>query len=544
MHLSPLDWQSLTVEYPFSAQQQAVGFFDFQTNAAQALKQFILDDHGNLLLLKADTLPDIFFEVERFLKQHTLAVNVKTDFTEKTLFGYSVYLEQENKLETVEGFLQKADNGILILNLNKLLTDISQWDKLKQALLFGEYEQIQLNPIPKALPAISVQFKLILVGSREDMAILANYDENLPEISQYAELNRYLKLNNENYLKWGYYINSLCNDLGYPPFSPQVLNQLLKYFVRDSEDKQLITILPTILKKQIKHIHAFYQNKQNIMDISAYLAFWEAQSAIINDYTIRDILSNQIYIETQGAIIGQINGLSVVEFDGVPYAFGEPLRITCNVQYGEGEIHDIERKVELGGNIHSKGILIAQSCLANLLELPAQLPFSASLAFEQSYGEIDGDSSSLAIFCVLISALSKRPLPQSLAVTGAIDQFGNVLSVGGVNQKIEGFFRICQERGLTGEQGVIIPAVCVSQLCLKSEVIEAVKAGQFNIWTVSDVFEAVWLLFEHYFYEEDAPQQTDKAAIFTLIHQYIEQGESTVASGSLWQKIGKRLKLY
>ncbi|EFX90755.1 hypothetical protein HMPREF0027_2186, partial [Actinobacillus ureae ATCC 25976] len=210
-----------------------------------------------------------------------------------------------------------------------------------------------------------------------------------------------------------------------------------------------------------------------------------------NKYTTQDILTQQLYIETEDEEIGQINGLSVIEFDGIPHSFGEPLRISCNVQHGDGEITDIERKVELGGNIHSKGIIIAQSCLANLLEFPTQLPFSASLAFEQSYGEVDGDSSSLAIFCVLISALSKLALPQSIAVTGSIDQFGNVLSVGGVNQKIEGFFNICQARGLTEKQGVIIPATCISHLSLKTEVIDAVKAGQFKIWAVGNVFEAI-----------------------------------------------------
>ena len=248
-------------------------------------------------------------------------------------------------------------------------------------------------------------------------------------------------------------------------------------------------------------------------------------------------MNNQVYIETDDEEIGQINGLSVIEFEGVPYAFGEPLRISCNVQYGDGEITDIERKVELGGNIHSKGILIAQSCLANLLELPTQLPFSASLAFEQSYGEVDGDSSSLAIFCVLVSSLAKVALPQSIAVTGSIDQFGNVLSVGGVNYKIEGFFNLCAARGLTGKQGVVIPASCISHLSLKPEVIEAVKAGQFQIWAVESVFEAVEILLKNAFYAEDRREKSDKPALFDLIHQGIEQSPNHDVEHKLWHKI-------
>lgn len=544
MHISPLDWQSLTVEYSFSERKQAVGFWDFQAKAIRALEQFILSDNGSLLLLKSDTLPEIFFEIEHYFTRYNLSTQVKTDFNYNSLFGYSFYLEKEQRVETIEGILQQAKNGILILNLNSLLSDLSQWDKLKQALLYTHYEANKLNAIPAQLPNVSVSFKLILVGSREDIATLSIYDENICHISQYAEIDNYVLLDDKNRLKWGNYIQTLCAEKGYQTFSSQALNQLYQYFIRESEDKDLITISPTKLKKQLKQLHYFYKNSQVFTDISGYFDFLEQQSSTINEYTVRDILSNQIYIETQGNTIGQINGLSIVEFDGIPYAFGEPLRISCNIQYGEGEIHDIERKVDLGGNIHSKGILIAQSCLANLLELPAQLPFSASLAFEQSYGEIDGDSSSLAIFCVLVSALSKLPLPQSLAITGAIDQLGNVLSVGGVNQKIEGFFNICNARQLTGEQGVIIPSVCISQLSLKPEVIEAVKARKFYIWAVSDIFEVIWLLFDRYFYAEETATEVEQSSIFELIHQHIEQGENIATSGSLWQKICKKLKFY
>lgn len=269
----------------------------------------------------------------------------------------------------------------------------------------------------------------------------------------------------------------------------------------------------------------------------------EQQSSILNEYTVEDILSNQLYIETEGEEIGQINGLSVIDFEGVPHSFGEPLRISCNVQYGDGEIHDIERKVELGGNIHSKGIILAQSCLANLLELPTQLPFSASIAFEQSYGEIDGDSSSLAIFSVLVSSLSKLALPQSIAVTGAIDQFGNVLSVGGVNQKIEGFFNICHARQLSGQQGVIIPAACLSHLSLRADVIEAVEQNQFKIWAVENVFDALEILFGREFYDDEKAVKSNKSSLFTLIHQQLDECNNEETSGSFLRKLCKKLKL-
>ncbi|MEG2042983.1 MAG: S16 family serine protease, partial [Hafnia sp.] len=176
---------------------------------------------------------------------------------------------------------------------------------------------------------------------------------------------------------------------------------------------------------------------------------------------------------------------------GHPLMFGEPSRITCAVHLGDGEFTDVERKAELGGNLHAKGMMIMQAFLISELDLEQQLPFSASIVFEQSYGEVDGDSASLAELCALISALSLAPINQQIAVTGSVDQFGHVQPIGGVNEKIEGFFEACQRRGLTGTQGVIIPATNVRHLCLNAEVIEAVKAGTFHLWAVENAEDAL-----------------------------------------------------
>lgn len=538
MQISPVKWQDLTFEYPFVASTQSVKFFDFQPKAKLAINQFIAAELGSALILKSETLPEYIAEISDFFSQNNQKMWCKTEFNAQSLFGYSLYLEQQNKVETVMGAIQQADQGILLLTLNSLLADLSQWDKLKQALLFGQYQLPNATKLPYSSPIIYSQFKLVLIGSRDEIATLFNYDDSLYQFSQYAEIDTYLTLNEETIPQWGNYIQTIAQKYISKFFSAQGLNQLLQQFIRESESQKLISISPTLLKKYLAGLANFYPEQNQLDNIQGYFSELEMQSARLSQFVLEDILTDQLYIETDDEEIGQINGLSVVEFDGVPHAFGEPLRISCNVQYGEGEIHDIERKVELGGNIHSKGILLAQSCLANLLELPTQLPFSATLAFEQSYGEIDGDSSSLAIFCVLISALAKLPLPQSLAVTGAIDQFGNVLSVGGVNQKIEGFFNVCQARGLTGKQGVIIPTVCLSHLGLKPEVMAAVKAGQFHIWAVSDVFDALKILVQHEFYDEDLPKENDKASIFALVHKAIQSEET---SGHIFQKIFKRL---
>lgn len=542
MQVSPLSLQSLSVHYPFKQTNQAVRFLDFQPNTQQAMQQFALSEFGSALILKTELFPEFLNEITDYFENLHCQTVLKTEFNRQSLFGYSLYLEKENQIKTVAGAIEQAHQGILILNVSALLLDIVQWDKLKQALLFGQFDPIIAGKLPEAIMPIQSQFKLILVGSRDDIATLHNYDEDLYQFCQYAEIESYLNIDEENSEQWGSYIQSSAKKYLNRTFSKTGLNQLLHYYIRESENQTLISISPTLLKKHLLGLQHFYPKQTQFNHIQDYFDYLEKQSGVLNKFVLNDILNHQLYIETEEETIGQINGLSVVEFDGVPHSFGEPLRISCNVQYGDGEIHDIERKVELGGNIHSKGIIIAQSCLANLLELPTQLPFSASVAFEQSYGEIDGDSSSLAIFCVLISALTKLPLPQSLAVTGAIDQFGNVLSVGGVNQKIEGFFNVCEARELTGKQGVIIPAVCVSHLSLKPAVLSAIEAGKFHIWAVEDVFEALQILLQHPFYDEDLPENSEKKSLFALVHQGIEQNENEDASGSIFHKIRKLLK--
>ncbi|HDL5432471.1 TPA: AAA family ATPase [Mannheimia haemolytica] len=544
MTLSLLSSQKLVMQNDFSRLDEKLNFLDFQPQAKQALNQFLQSQFGALLVLKSEIFPEFINEITEYLKKYSVDLPIisKMDFNKNSLFGYSVFLERELKTEYVKGAIHEADKGILIVNIRSLLLDITQWDKLKQALLFGEYEPNSVNHSPYLSAKEKSTFKLILVGEREDISTLSAYDDGLYQFGQYTEIKSYLSLS-DNVEQWGGYVQNYAENLINKRLTSTALNQFLQAYIRESESRELVSISPTLLRKHLLGIQNFYPNVTEIDEVKGYFDYLEQQSSILNQYTVGDILTNQLYIETEGEEIGQINGLSVIEFEGIPHSFGEPLRMSCNVQYGDGEITDIERKVELGGNIHSKGIIIAQSCLANLLELPTQLPFSASIAFEQSYSEIDGDSSSLAIFNVLVSALAKVGLPQSIAVTGAIDQFGNVLSVGGVNQKIEGFFNICHARQLTGKQGVIIPVACVSHLSLSSEVVEAVEQGLFKIWTVENVFDAIAILFERDFYDDEKAPNSAQTALFTLIHQNLDERESEETSGSFLSKICKKIKL-
>jgi len=226
--------------------------------------------------------------------------------------------------------------------------------------------------------------------------------------------------------------------------------------------------------------------------VEAALHAHEQRNDRIRERYQEEILRGQLLVDTAGVHVGQINGLAVAILG--ESTFAHPVRITATVRMGEGEIIDIEREVDLGGPIHSKGVLILSSFLAARFGWAMPLSLRASLVFEQSYGGVEGDSASLAELAALLSALSGIPIRQSRAVTGSVNQFGVVQPVGGINEKIEGFFEICAARGLTGEQGVLIPTANVCHLMLRESVVAAVREGRFHVWAVNDIDEAMELL--------------------------------------------------
>jgi predicted ATP-dependent protease len=252
---------------------------------------------------------------------------------------------------------------------------------------------------------------------------------------------------------------------------------------------------------------------RSIADLLSEASFWagEAQQNVVRsedvqravDYQIeridrvRDrmheaILRDTVMIDTAGATVGQVNGLSVIQLGDA--AFGIPTRITATTRLGEGELVDIEREVDLAGPIHSKGVFILSSYLGARYARDYPLSLSASLTFEQSYSQVEGDSASLAELCALLSSLAGLPVRQSLAVTGSVNQHGQVQAIGGVNEKIEGFFNVCRERGLNGEQGVLVPKSNMKHLVLRNEVVQAVREGKFSIYAVEHADQAVSLL--------------------------------------------------
>jgi predicted ATP-dependent protease len=229
-----------------------------------------------------------------------------------------------------------------------------------------------------------------------------------------------------------------------------------------------------------------------VADVERALEAWIERSDRLRDRSYEQILNNTILIATEGVAVGQINGLSVLQLG--EFAFGRPTRITARVRLGKGEVVDIEREVALGGALHSKGVLILEGFLRGRYSLDKPLSLAASIVFEQSYGGVDGDSASSAELYALLSTLADAPIRQSFAVTGSVNQMGQVQAIGGVNEKIEGFFDVCKGHGLTGEQGVLIPAANVRHLMLREDVVQAVREGRFRIYAVGTIDEGIELL--------------------------------------------------
>ena len=561
-----LDWQALQpdlaiTEFP----SETVDFWSLQPNAKQALSVFLRHPSRFLLMLKADDQAEYASLLESFTKLHhhreqsVFGVNYVVEqgdafsfprvYTEMAhslddnfatlgevvnalycdqfqLFGSLRVHPSSHDIQLNPGLVHRANGGVLILSAAMLLSQFDLWLRLKQILQTQTFDWYSAHPfkhLPCDVPSYKLNLKVIVLGNRTELATLGELEESLYSFADYAEIESYISVAEvESQKMWAGYVNKIAQTLNVE-MNFSALNKLYKLLVRESEDRFLINISPLKLKEILQDVVTLTGN--SILSADDFEAVFQRKSiqyGFLKEQTYADILNEQVYVETQGEIVGQINGLSVIEYPGTPVSFGEPSRISCIVQFGEGEVIDVERKNELAGNIHSKGMMIAQACLSNILDLPSQLPFSASLVFEQSYGEIDGDSASLAIFCVLVSALSDLPLPQNIAITGSIDQFGLVHSVGGVNDKIEGFFTICQRRGLTGKQGVIIPMTTIQQLSLSDEVKSAVKNNEFFIYPVEDIYQACEYLFERDLLDENKEYSEKTMPISRLIQRRIE----------------------
>ncbi|KIF47595.1 ATP-dependent protease [Vibrio owensii 47666-1] len=425
----------------------------------------------------------------------------------KELFDrYSVNLDGQTTFES--GLIAKAHGGYLIVPANLVLANAARWPSIKAAIQGGSFAPTNLTPNRIASSPLGSQeydVKLVITGDRNQLAEIEYIDEDFSAgITMYTEVEEDIHLSEESLRSYIGLVNWVCQRYQYPTLSSQAFRRLILAGMRYTEDQHYLP-LGVMWHSQLLALASQYSNASVIEfdDIDKAIDDKYYRESYLPQRAVDDILDGQVIIETTGEQVGQINGLTVIDMAGHPVSYGEPARISCVIHFGDGDISDVERKAELGGNLHAKGMMIMQAFVSSALNLDEPLPYSASIVFEQSYSEVDGDSASLAELCCLVSALSESPVNQQIAVTGAVDQFGRVQAVGGLNEKIEGFYQVCKHQGFTGEQGVIMPKSNLKHLALHKDVIKSIKNGEFHIWSVSTVDEAIPILMSKPFRGED-----------------------------------------
>lgn len=427
----------------------------------------------------------------------------------QNLFGRIEYSHEQGSLLThyrriCAGSLHKANGGYLILDAEKLLNYPFVWEGLKRALQSGcieiesPYSDLGVNATVTLKPeVIPLNLKVILVGSRDTYYLLEELDNEFNEIFKVlADFDHYIPISPDSLTQFARLLIRHANDSGFKPLTRSALEGLLEHSCRLAENQHQFSASVRDTLEMIGEA-SLYANQAEALTIDRIhveqaLSAREYRNGRMSQNILEEMLDGTILIDTEGEAIGKINGLTVLEIGGS--CFGAPARITTTVYPGSRGIVDIEREAELGQAIHSKGVMILTGYLGHFYAQQFPLAISASIAIEQSYSPIDGDSAALAELCCLISALTRVPIQQTFAITGSINQYGEVQAIGGVNEKIEGFFRLCKARGLNGRHGVIIPAANKRNLMLKQDVIDAVSAGLFSVYAVASVDEALELL--------------------------------------------------
>jgi predicted ATP-dependent protease len=428
--------------------------------------------------------------------------------TYQNLFGRIEYLSDQGTLITsyrriCAGSLHKANGGYIIIDAEKLLSHPFVWEALKRALHAGcleiesPFSDLGINTISLKPELIPLNVKVILLGSDDVFYFLEEMDNEFNEIFKVlADFDSTIVRNEETMQDFARLMIKQAEDIKTKPLTSTAIEALIEHSCRLSENQHQFSARIHDSLEIIAEANLFCNNSHEShcdrRHIELALEQREYRNGRISQNILDDMLDGTILIDTDGEAMGKINGLTVLEIGGS--SFGAPARITTTVYPGSRGIVDIEREAELGQAIHSKGVMILTGYLGHCYAQQFPLAISASIAIEQSYGYIDGDSASLAELCCLVSALTRTPIKQSFAITGSINQYGEVQAIGSVNQKIEGYFRLCKARGLHGQHAVIIPAANVRNLMLKKEVIDAVSEGLFAVYAVATVDETLELL--------------------------------------------------
>jgi lon-related putative ATP-dependent protease len=452
------------------------------------------------------------------------------------------------------GALLQANGGFLVLQIEDVLKYIYSWEALKRSLKAGEArieelgEQIGLMSIKSLRPEpIPLNVKVVLVGQPLLYHLLYNLDHEFPELFKVkADFDTRMELEGDNREEFIRFICTFCSKEKLKHLNSDAVAAVIEQSSRMAEHKERLSTQFGYLADLIRESHYWAsQNGSSLIearDVKKALEQKRYRSNLIQKRIEENVGEGTILIDTEGEVAGQVNGLSIVNLGD--YMFGRPMRITATVSAGREGILDIEREVKLSGPIHSKGVLILSGYLTQQFSRGKPVSLAARLVFEQSYQGVEGDSASSAELYAILSALSGIPIRQSVAVTGSVNQHGTVQPVGGINQKIEGFFEICRNRGLTGSQGVIIPESNVKHLMLNDDVIAAVEDENFKIWAVSSIDEGIEILTGVSAGQRDSqghyPQESVNARVAMRLEQYEkilkEMGPSFAGNGQRKKK--------
>ena len=402
------------------------------------------------------------------------------------------------------GALHSVNGGYLVVDILKLLQHPYAYEALKRTLKSGEIKIESLGQVLGFINTVSLepepiplQVKVVLLGTRVLYYLLSSLDPEFTDLFKVAaDFDEQMDRTEESLALYARMLASRIREEDLRPFTNDAIARILERVVRYSGDSEKLSTRLKYVGDLLREAdyHAGQDKKEQVtaVHVDQAVKAREHRQSRMRERLLEQTGQGTILIDTSGQQVGQVNGLSVLDLGS--YAFGRPTRITARVRLGKGEVIDIEREVKLGGPIHSKGVLILSSFLGAHYQPDLPLSLSASLVFEQSYGGIEGDSASMAELCSLLSAIAGVPLKQGMAITGSVNQQGQAQAIGGVNEKIEGFFDLCALRGLDGSQGVIIPASNVRHLMLDQRVLDAVEAGKFNIYAVETVNQALSLL--------------------------------------------------
>jgi len=451
------------------------------------------------------------------------------------------------------GALHRANGGYLVLDALRLLTQPFAWEALKRALRSREIRTQSLGQVLSLVSTVSLEpepipldLKVVLVGQRMLYYLLHAYDPEFGELFKVAvDFEEDMARDAQSDLLYARVVATIARREKLRPLARAAVARVIEYGSRDAGDADKLSVqmrgLADLLRESDYWAGAAGRETVAAEDVQRALDAQEDRSGRIRARLQEEILRGRLLIDTSGARSGQVNALAVVQLGG--FSFGVPHRVTARTRLGGGRVVDIERESELGGPIHSKGVLILSGFVSGRYATGKPLSLAASLVFEQSYGGVEGDSASSAELYALLSALADAPVKQSLAVTGSVNQHGDVQAIGEVNHKIEGFFDVCAARGLNGEQGVLIPASNTRNLMLRHDVVEAVAAGKFHVFPIASIDQGIEILTGIPAGERDArgqfPPQTINYRVEQRLLEYAERLRGFAVAGAprrAWRK--------